>query len=118
MAITADDLGVDEDLGRRIMVSARRIAPCLDTLVAPARDDAIAVLKGVIAELPEAGAWRAKSMSRNGTSITFADIESAFTSEARANLRSLCGPLDEGLALGSFPDDTALARLWPEESYP
>lgn len=118
MAISGADLGVGDELARRVLVSARRIAPCLDTLVDLARDDAIAVLKGVIAELPEAGAWRAKSMSRNGTSITFADIESAFTLEARANLRSLCGDLDQGLAMGCFPDDKTFARLWPEERYP
>lgn len=119
MAITASDLGVtDEDLARRIMVSARRVAPCIDKLIDPARADAIAVLKGVIAELPEAGSWRAKSMSRNGTAITFADIESAFTVEARANLRSLCGDLDEGLAQGSFPEEKTIERLWPGERYP
>jgi len=120
MTITSGDLGVDETLARRILVTTRRIAPCVLTLTGDAREDAIAILKGVIAELPESGTRRTRSMSRNGTSISYETIETAFTSEARADLRSLCeaAPPEPGLAQASFPSDALFQRLWPEETYP
>lgn len=121
MTITHNDLGVDEDLGRRIMVRARIIAPCIDSFPddSPAKKDAIAILKGVIAELPETGARRARSLSRNGTSMTF-DIGSAFSDEDRSDLASLCAvasaPLP-GLPLGSFPARSRVDKVWPEGEY-
>lgn len=118
MAITFTDLGTDETTGRRVLVHARRIAPCVDGLTGQAKADAIAILKGVVAELPEAGSARLKSMSRNGTSLTF-DIASAFSGDATTNLKSLC-TVDTvpGLPRGSFPAPLpAHTSLWPEGEY-
>lgn len=121
MTITHEDLGVDEDLGRRIMVRARIIAPCIDSFPddSQSKKDAIAILKGVIAELPDTGSRRARSLSRNGTAMTF-DIGAAFTDEDRSDLASLCGaapaPLP-GLPMGSFPAGSRLDKVWPEGEY-
>lgn len=121
MAITHADIGVDETLGRRILVHARLIAPCLDSFGDDSEEkkNAIAILKGVIDELPAAGSRRVRSKGRNGTTITFEVIESAFTASDRGALASLCassaaGP---GLPLGSFPRATGIERVWPEGSY-
>lgn len=119
MAITAAELGVDDDLARRILVRARIIAPCIDNFTdnSDEKRNAIAILKGVIAELPENGMLRATSMSRNGTSITLAAIKSAFEGDPAASLRSLC-PAATGMPRGRFPDpDRTIQRLWPER-YP
>lgn len=118
MAIVHTDLGVDEDLGRRILVRARAIAPCLDSLAGEARKDAIAILKGVVDELPATGYARAKSLSRDGTSLTFSDIGSAFTADDIAGLRALCAAAAPGgLPIGSFPDSRIASKVWPEERY-
>lgn len=119
MAITKEDLGVsDDDLRRRIMVTARRIAPCIDTFLDDSEDkaNAVAILKGVVAELPEAGSRRVRSLGRNGTTMSF-DVEAAFTSDIRADLESLCAAAPLGLPEGSFPVDTLFERLWPGERY-
>lgn len=120
--ITHEDIGSDENAARRILVRARDIAPCLDSLEGERRKDAIAILKGVFAELPEPGSGRVRSLSRNGTALTYADIESAFTTEAIAGLRSLCGTTPTGAArgslpIGSFPESDIIARTWPEGNY-
>lgn len=117
--ITHTDLtGVDEDLARRVLVLARSIAPCIDAFTAASEEgkNAIAILKGVIAEIPAAGSRRTKSMSRNGTSITLADIGSAFDDDSRAALRTLCSAATpSGLPVGSFPTpDYTVASQWPE----
>ncbi|CAN7241805.1 hypothetical protein LJR045_000982 [Microbacterium sp. LjRoot45] len=113
-------ISTDEDLARRVLVRARSIAPCIDNFIANTEPykDAVAILKGVIAELPDPGARRAKSLSRDGTSITFADIESAFDADAITSLRSLCTQAAApGTPLGSFPERSAIANLWPEGRY-
>lgn len=120
MSIKHSDISTDEDLGRRVLVRARIIAPCLDSLDAEteAGKDAIAILKGVIAELPAAGSRRTRSLSRNGTSMSFEAIDAAFDSDSRASLRSLCGLTSApGLPRGSFPVESPLARVWPEGRY-
>lgn len=120
MAITAEDLGIaDDDLRRRIMVTARRIAPCIDSFPDGSEEkaDAVAILKGVVAELPETGSRRTRSVSRNGTSMSFEAIEAAFTAETRADLESLCSAVPVGLAEGSFPIENVFGRVWPEERY-
>lgn len=120
MPIIHSDITTDEDLGRRVLVRACIFAPCLDTLdpASEAGKNAIAVLKGVIAELPAAGSRRTRALSRNGTSMSFAAIDAAFDDDARASLRSLCG-LAEGQALprGSFPLARAFESVWPEGEY-
>lgn len=122
--LTPTDLGGDENLARRVLVRARSIAPCIDSLTdGPGDDDpkpksdAIAILKGVIAEIPAAGSRRVRSKSRNGTSITYADIASAFTADDVAALRSLCSAVTSGLPVGSFPTSRPVGRVWPEGDY-
>lgn len=120
MAITPSDLGGDEDTARRVLVLARDIAPCIDSLEAEPTKDAIAILKGVLAELPEPGSRHTRALSRNGTSMTFAAIESAFDDDARRSLRSLCNAQTVGsgsLPAGSFPKHRAFAKVWPEGPY-
>lgn len=118
--IKTTDISSDEDLARRVLVRARSIAPCIDNLTDEESEpykNAVAILKGVIAELPEAGTARARSLSRNGTSMSF-EIASAFTADVITSLRSLCESSDQrGYPQGSFPTDTVLERLWPEEKY-
>ena len=122
MAISSSDLEVaDEDLGRRILARARVIAPCLDTLEDDARLDAIAILKGVVAEMPAAGQGRTKSLARNGTAITFADIQSAFDADSRASLRALCAAASSATAapqpIGAFPIAHVSKGIWPDGAY-
>lgn len=117
--IKPEDISTDEDLARRILVRARTIAPCLNSI--PEDDDrrldAIAILKGVIAEVPAPGASRVRSRGRNGTSISYNDPGGAFSSDDISNLRSLCAAAPSGLPVGSFPEARPLERQWPEGSY-
>lgn len=116
--IIPTDIGNDEELARRVLVRARSIAPGIDQLDGEPKWDAIAVLKGVIAELPATGSRRIKSRSRNGTAITYSDVASAFTSDDVAALRSLVGASPTaGLPVGSFPEGRGASRMWPEEKY-
>ncbi|MEA1264162.1 hypothetical protein MicroSTF_14055 [Microbacterium sp. STF-2] len=122
MPITPTDLGGDENTARRVLVQARDIAPCIDSFPEDSEEkkDAIAVLKGVLDELPAAGSRRTRAMSRNGSSITLADIKSAFDEDARSSLRALCAASRDaapGAPLGSFPTDRPFARVWPEGDY-
>lgn len=120
MPIIHSDITSDEDLGRRVLVRARIIAPCIDSFEddSEAKLNAIAILKGVVAELPDAGERRVRSLSRNGTSMTFAAIDAAFDGDARDSLRSLCGLAGgAGLPMGSFPVERAFERVWPEGPY-
>lgn len=122
MPITPSDLGGDEYTARRVLILARDIAPCLDSFPDGSEQqlDAIAVLLGVIAELPKKGSRRTRSMSRNGTSITLADIKSAFDDDARQSLQSLCSAGDSRPAdtpVGSFPTESAVAGTWQEGEY-
>ena len=119
MAITPGDLtGVEENVARRVIASARSIAPCLDSLEGEPRRDAIAILLGVAAEVPAAGSRRVRSQSRNGTSVTMADYQGAFTLEDRSVLRALCGAASAaavGAPVGSFPPSTITGCIWPPE---
>lgn len=120
--ITPEDIGGDENAARRILVRARGIAPCLDSLEGEDRLNALAILEGVVAELPEPGSSRVRSLARNGTALTYAEIESAFTTEAISGLRSLCGSAAGqaargSLPMGSFPESDIVARTWPEGWY-
>ncbi len=120
MSITHRDISSDENLGRRVLVRARIIAPCLDSLdpESDAGKDAIAILKGVIAEIPAAGYRRTRGLSRNGTSMSFEVIDAAFDADARLALQSLCGQMQPtGLPRGHFPKSRPLGRIWPEGEY-
>ena len=115
----ADLVDVDPTVARRVIATARSIAPCLDTLTDEARKDAIAILEGVAAEVPTGGTGRMKSQSRNGTSVTWSDYSSAFTADDRAALRALCTAATAvGAPVGSFPESTMACRIWPPEVYP
>ncbi len=122
MAITPQDLGGDEDLARRILVRARALAPCIDGFEKDTEKwkDAVAILRGV-AQVAASPARTVASQSRNGTSISFRDIKSAFSDEDVSGLRSLCGGPDTsllpGLPRGSFPKDRPLEKVWPEGPY-
>lgn len=120
--IIPEEISTDEDLARRILVRARSIAPCLNSI--PDDDDrkrdAIAILKGVIAEVPAPGARRVKSRGRNGTSISYADVGGAFSPDDIAGLRSLCvavSAVSAGLPVGSFPTASVFGREWAEGEY-
>jgi hypothetical protein len=118
--ITPADIGGDEDTARRILVRARSIAPCINSFAEGSEEkkDAVAILKGVLAELPATGSKRTKSMSRNGTSLSFEQIASAFDADSITELRSLCNAEPQAsLPLGSFPEGNALGRVWPEGAY-
>lgn len=115
----SDLIGVDPTVARRVIATARSIAPCLDSLTGEAREDAVAILRGVADEVPAPGARRMKSQSRNGTSVTWTDYSSAFTAEDRRALRALCSTASSvGAPVGSFPESTMACRIWPPEVYP
>ncbi|UOQ58559.1 hypothetical protein MUN78_06975 [Leucobacter allii] len=119
--ITPMDLGGDENIARRVLIRARSIAPCLDSIENGSErwKDAVALLKGVIAELPAPGSRRTRSMGRNGTTMSF-EIASAFTNDDVASLRALCTQPDgklPGLPVGSFPQPGIVDRMWPEGPY-
>lgn len=117
--ITPNDISPDEDLARRVLARARSIAPGIDSI--PDDDDrrvtVIAILRGVVAEIPPKGSRRVRSRSRNGTSISYGDIGGAFSDDDIASLRSECRVPAAGLPLGSFPKARAFGRVWPEEEY-
>ena len=112
----SDLTGVDGKVALRLIAVARSIAPCLDTLAGDAKEQAAAILEGVAAELPQAGSRRARSQSRNGTSVTWDAYGSAFTDDDRDALRALCGVsglASAGSPAGSFPPSTITTRIWP-----
>ena len=117
--ILPEDISTDTDLARRILVRARSIAPCLNSLLDgdDRKLDAIAILKGVIAEVPAPGARRVKSRGRNGTSISYNDPGGAFSDDDIMSLRSLCDVASAGLPVGSFPKARAFGREWAEGEY-
>ena len=121
--ITTDDLpGVEPQTVRRLLAVARSFAPCLQNLEGEDRETAIAILEGVAAELPAPGSSRIRSMSRNGTSTSFADVRSAFTMDDRTALRTLCGAATSLAAsaspAGSFPASGIITDQWPEKTAP
>lgn len=116
MFVPNDLPGVDVMSARRLLVTARLIAPCLDTLESDARMDALAILQGVASRLPEPGMERVRTQSRNGTSVGLDPFTSAFTAEDRAALRALCGTAaSPGQPVGSFPLGRVADHIWPPE---
>jgi hypothetical protein len=114
------EISNDEDLGRRILVRARFIAPGLNSIPDEddRRNDAISILKGVVAEVPPPGSRRVASRSRNGTSMSYRDIGGAFSDDDEANLRSLCEVASAGhTPIGSFPEARAFGNEWREGPY-
>jgi hypothetical protein len=121
--IKPDDLtGVDADLARTLIVMARTIAPCLDSLVdgeggddPKPRSDAIAVLLQVAKRARRSGV----KMQQTGPSrVEYVVDASTFTADDRTMLRSLCDATTTAAALplGSFPKPSrVVSRLFPEE---
>lgn len=115
--ITSDEItGVDPVIARRLLIIARSIAPCINELGDSDKADVIAIIQSVAAELPGPGMSRARSQSRNGTSVTWADYRSAFTVDDRDALRALCGVASAtGAPVGDFPPSTITRCIWPPE---
>ncbi|ERG63534.1 hypothetical protein L332_03590 [Agrococcus pavilionensis RW1] len=118
--IRPTDLGTsDLDLARRVLARGRRIAPYIDEFPDDSEErlTAIAILKAVVAEFPAPGERRVKSMSRNGTSVSYGDVGSAFTADVINELRALepdGWTADASLPVGHFPLPGITARMWPE----
>ncbi|MEO5919929.1 MAG: hypothetical protein ABIQ01_02185 [Pseudolysinimonas sp.] len=120
--IKPDDLtGVAEDLARRILVTARSIAPCLDSLEDEAgedtpklKSDAIAILKGIA---KSGGRSHLLKSQRVGPAAVEYNAGSWWADDDRAALRSLCALASTGgLPIGEFPATSkALTRMWPED---
>lgn len=115
------DLGGDEDVARRVLVQARRIAPAIVTFPSGSDPykDAVAILKAVAKRLAGMGTGTVASQGRNGTSLSNRDIRSAFFADDIDDLRSLTLEGVEpatvtGLPVGSFPTERPLSRIWPE----
>lgn len=115
--ITISDLtGVEQQLALRILAVARTIAP-LDTLEGSARDEAIAILRGVADEARGRGSRLVKSQRIGTASVDYSAAESWFSTDDRAALRALVGAVDSGagLPVGQFPTSRLVGRLWPED---
>ena len=115
--ITPEDFpGVAEDVARRILVAARSIAPGIDTLPngSEERKDAIAILRGIAAEVPPPGSRRVRSQAVGSARVEYWNADT-WTAQDRTSLRSLCGaPKPTGAPRGSFPLERPISRLWPE----
>lgn len=116
--ITVSDLaGVENQLALRILAVARTIAP-LDTLEADsARDEAIAILRGVADEARARGSRLVKSQRAGTASVDYSAAESWFSADDRAALRALCGGSSGSSSgpVGQFPTSRLVGRLWPED---
>jgi hypothetical protein len=114
--ITPDDIpGVDENTARRILVVARLIAPCLDTLGGESKSDAIAILTGVAEDVAEKGSRFIASQRIGPASVSYRAVESSFSDEYRAGLRSLCGVSVTGGPIGQFPQTRPFRKIWPDD---
>lgn len=116
--IAAIDLnGVDADLARRVIATARSIAPCLQSLPnGDDRDTAISILKAVAAAVPTGGNGRVKGQRIGPAGVDYFDIRTAFSDDDRAGLRALCiSASSASTPIGSFPrPTTTVQRMWPE----
>jgi hypothetical protein len=117
MPIKPEDIGGDPDASRRIIVLARSIAPCIDFFAdgSEAKKDAIAILKGVLAEVMDRGARTVRSQAVGTARVTY-EVGSAFTDDDRDSLRALCGSSSSrgDTPAGSFPKERPIGRVWPE----
>ena len=114
MQFMPQEIHTDEDLARRVIGYGRNLAPCLDSLTDDARDEALAVLRGVAGVVAGRVAGL-KSKTVGDWSWTFfsdAEMGSVFGVDDRATLARLCGPAasaDRG-PVGSFPEPDAAWR--------
>ena len=118
MDIEPDEIS-DYDTGLVVLAYAATVAPCLDSLIGLSRAKAVAILRRVAGDLPGAGMARVSQQSRNGTSVSFRELGSAFSADDRAALRALCGVSPSAAPaspVGSFPASGLVAAVWPEQS--
>lgn len=114
--ITHDMIGTDEDLAREVVIVGRSIAPCIRTFADGSEEqkDALAILKRVYSEVAERGPRFVKAQRVGPGSIDYRDVSSAFDGDPRNALRALCAVAPAGLPEGSFPQERAFGRMWPE----
>jgi len=116
--IDASEVSDNYDTGLVVLAYAATVVPHLDLPAgAVQREQAVAILRRVAAELPAAGSRRVSQQSRNGTSVSFRDVGDAFTANDRAALRALFGAASPGAGAtpaGSFPTSGLVAAMWPE----
>lgn len=108
--------GFDPDVVRRVIASARRIAPCIDSLEVGSDgwETAVAILRSVAADMEGSGGGRIASQRVGSASIAYRDVP-RWSSEDIADLRALCGAsAPSGLPRGAFPAAGIVGRLWPE----
>jgi hypothetical protein len=123
VTITVEDLACpDKTLARHVLIHARVIAPCLQSLDGEDAVDAIAILDGVAREAKRRGDRRLVSQSvgtARATYVSSTEAASWFTEDDRQALRSLCAVASlssQGHPVGRFPaPSTAIRRVWPEE---
>lgn len=118
----ADLTGITGDAAVRLIVLARSIAPCLDTLEdGPGDDDpkpraeAIAILNGV-AQV-QLRPSHIKSERTGPSSAEYFPNSSWFSADDRTALRSLCAAASGRNPIGSFPTSSPLTNVWPEGDY-
>lgn len=121
----SDITGVDADLARRILVTARSIAPCLDTLedeegegTPKLRSDAISIIKGVAAAGGSRGSHLVKKQNVGPAGVEY-NAGSWWSDDDRAALRSLCAIATDatgGHPIGEFPATSrVVSRMFPED---
>lgn len=116
--IAWDDITTDEDLGREIIVVARDIAPCIDSLTDEKLKDATAILKRIAKDLTVRGSRMVKAQRIGPASVDYADVRSAFAGQPTRALRALCAAAPgatQAAPRGSFPTNRPVSRIWPEQ---
>lgn len=115
--ITAEDIGGDEDLARRVLAVARSIAPIDSITDIETRKDAIAILRAVAHEGAARGSRQVAAQRVGMAFITYSPASGWFTDEDRGALRTLCGisPGASRTPVGHFPQaDRTSKQFWPE----
>lgn len=117
--IDPSEISPDPVTGLVVLAYAVTVAPTLATNLAEGvqRQQAVAILTKVAADLPGAGMARVSQQSRNGTSVSFREVGSAFSPDDRDALRALYGdpvPASSAAPIGEFPAAGVVASMWPE----
>ena len=105
---------VSQDDALRVLTYARTIAPTLDALEGDGRLAALAILRGVAAEVVTRGSRMVESQTIGPARVKYTSVSSAFTADDRAALRALCAQPFAGMPAGSFPRGSAVGNVWPE----